>query len=383
MAERSDEIAIVGAGLIGTGIAYELAKRGASVVVFDRAEPGRAASWAGAGMLAPFSEELPDAALLELGRASLAMYPAFVDDLRARTGLDARLLPYGTLHLALDAAGLHELHAQADVYARNGGDVSLLDRRQTIGREAAVARTVAGSLFIANEAQIDNRRLGRALVAGCAALGVRFVRSAGLALEADARRVRGLRGEHGFVPARTVINAAGAWAGTLAGVPEAARVPVYPVAGEMLAIAVPHGFARSLIWHRHTYLVPRDDGRLLVGATVVERGFDTRVTAAGMSTLLNAALVAAPALGNFAVVETWAGLRPGSQDKRPYLGPTPLEGYFVAAGHHRNGILLTPITARAIADLVLTGATEISLTAFAATRHAPECPAATANTATS
>jgi glycine oxidase len=368
----SNAIAIVGAGLIGTGIAYELAKRGAPVTVFDRAEPGRAASWAGAGMLAPFSEELPDLALLELCRASLAAYPAFVDELRERTNVDPHFLRYGTLHLALDDRELRALEALAEVCARNGGDVSVLNRTQTLEREAAVSRTVAGALFIANEAQIDNRRLGRALVAACTALGVRFERTDVLALETDARRVRGLRSKHGFVPAATVINAAGAWAGAIEGVPQAARIPVFPVAGEMLAIAVPQGFARSLIWHGHTYLVPRDDGRLLVGATVVERGFDSRVTAAGLSALLTAALHAAPALGSFAVVETWAGLRPGTPDKRPYLGATLLEGYFVAAGHHRNGILLTPITARAIADLVLTGGSDIPLDAFGPARRVPE-----------
>jgi glycine oxidase len=374
------EIAIVGAGLIGTGIAYELAKRGAAVTVFDRAEPGRAASWAGAGMLAPFSEPMPDSALLDLCRMSLAAYPRFVEELRERTGLDGHLRPCGTLHLALDDPSLAGLHAAAETFARNGGDVALLDRAQTLEREAAVARGVVGSLFVANEAQIDNRRLGRALVAACTALGVRFEATDELALEADARRVRGLRSRHGFFPAHTVVNAAGAWAGAIEGVPAQARIPVFPVAGEMLAIAVPQGFARALIRHGHTYLVPRGDGRLLVGATVVERGFDARVTAAGLRELLAAALFAAPALAGFAVVETWAGLRPGTPDLRPYLGATPVEGYYVAAGHYRNGILLTPVTALAIAQLILEGRSAIDLAAFAPARAGPESRAAAAKT---
>jgi glycine oxidase len=330
-------------------------------------------------MLAPFSEELPDPALSALCRASLDAYPAFVAELRERTGVDAHLLPHGTLHVALDETQLAALAALAPVYARNGGDVHVLDRRQTLEIEPAVAGAVVGSLFIANEAQIDNRRLGRALVAASTALGVRFERVAELALESDSRRVRGLRTERGFVAATVVINAAGAWAGAIAGVPEPARIPVFPVAGEMLALAVPRGFARALIWHGHTYLVPRDDGRLLVGATVIERGFDARVTAAGLRSLLDAALLAAPSLGNFAVVETWAGLRPGTPDKRPYLGLTPIAGYVVAAGHYRNGILLTPVTAQAIAQLVLTGTSDIALDAFALSRSAPESPHVAAN----
>jgi glycine oxidase len=361
------DIAVVGAGLIGCGVAYELAKRGAQVTVFDRGEPARAASWAGAGMLAPFSEEMPDDAMLALCRESLAMYPQFVEELRERTGVDARFRADGTVHVALDESRLAELAAHAQTYRANGGTVVLLDRTETLAREPLLARDCAGALFVANEAQVDNRRLGRALVAACESLGVRFERVEGVALDADARRVRGLRTALGFTPAGTVVNAAGAWAGELPGVPENARVPVRPVAGEMLAIALPHGAVRSLVWLGHRYLVPRGDGRLLVGATVERRGFDARVTAAGMHDLLDAALAVAPALASFSVVETWAGLRPGSHDGRPYLGATALDGYVVASGHYRNGILLTPVTARAVASLVVEGFAP-ELAPFAPTR---------------
>jgi len=353
------DVAVVGAGLIGCGVAYELAKRGVAVTVFDRAEPARAASWAGAGMLAPFSEEMPDGAMLALCRESLRIYPAFVDELRERTGVDARFRRDGTLHVALDDAKLAELAAHAATYRANGGDVRMLDRGDALAREPMLARDCSGALFVANEAQVDNRRLGRALVAACEALGVRFERVDEVAVEADARRVRGLRTALGFTPAATIVNAAGAWAGELAGVPQDARVPVRPIAGEMLALAVPRGAMTALVWLGHRYLVPRGDGRLLVGATVEPRGFDARVTAAGMHDLLDAALAVAPSLATFSVVETWAGLRPGSHDGRPYLGTTALDGYVVAAGHYRNGILLTPVTARAVADVVTTGASKL------------------------
>jgi glycine oxidase len=374
------DVIVVGAGLIGLGVAYELAKHGASVTVYDRAEPARAASWAGAGMLAPFSEQMPDAAMLALCRESLAIFPEFVAELRERTGVDARFRRDGTLHVALDGARLAELAAHAPTFAANGGEVTLLDRGEALAREPMLAKDLAGGLFVANEAQVDNRRLGRALLAGCESLGVRIERVDGLALECDARRVRGLRTAYGFASAPVVVNAAGAWAGTLPGVPDAARVPVRPVAGQMLAIAIPRTAMRALVWLGHRYLVPRGDGRLLVGATVEEHGFDARVTAAGMHDLLDAALAVAPSLATFAVVETWAGLRPGSHDGRPYLGATALDGYVVACGHYRNGILLTPITARAIAELVVDGRSD-ELAPFAPARGGTEPATAPANAA--
>ncbi len=348
------------------------------MTVYDRAEPARAASWAGAGMLAPFSEQMPDAAMLALCRESLAIYPEFVAELRERTGVDARFRRDGTLHVALDRARLAELAAHAPTFAANGGEVTLVDRGEALAREPMLAKDLAGGLFVANEAQVDNRRLGRALLAGCESLGVRIERVDGLALECDARRVRGLRTAYGFASAPVVVNAAGAWAGTLPGVPDAARVPVRPVAGQMLAIAIPRTAMRALVWLGHRYLVPRGDGRLLVGATVEDRGFDARVTAAGMHDLLDAALAVAAALATFAVVETWAGLRPGSHDGRPYLGATALDGYVVACGHYRNGILLAPVTARAIAQLLAGGAAD-RLAPFAPARGGTEPATAPAN----
>ncbi len=359
----STDVVVVGAGLIGLGVAYELAKRGASVTVYDRAEPARAASWAGAGMLAPFSEAMPDGDMVTLCRTALERYPSFVDELRVRTGVDARFRREGTLHVATHEAGLATLAVAAQTFRANGGEVAMLDRAAALVREPMLARDVAGALFVANEAQVDNRRLGRALTAACALLGVRLERVETVALEADERRARGVRTNLGFAAASTVVNAAGAWAGELAGVPQRVRVPVRPVAGEMLALAVPFGAFRSLVWLGHRYLVPRADGRLLVGATVEDRGFDTRVTAAGAHDLLDAALSIAPALAGFAVVETWAGLRPGSHDGRPYLGPTALDGYVVATGHFRNGILLAPLTAALVASAIA-GETDAALAPF-------------------
>ena len=347
------DVIVVGAGLIGLGIAYELAKRDVAVTVYDRDEPARAASWAGAGMLAPFSEATPDAAMLALCRDSLALYPEFVAELRERTGVDARFRRDGTLHVALDRARLAELAAHAETFRANGGDVAMLDRGDVLAREPMLAKDLAGALFVANEAQVDNRRLGRALLAACESLG-RALRARRAARARMRRAARARRAHRARFRDRCDGDQRGGRVGRRAcpAFRTARACRVRPVAGEMLALAVPRDAVRALVWLGHRYLVPRGDGRLLVGATVESRGFDARVTAGGMHDLLDAALAVAPALASFAVVETWAGLRPGSHDGRPYLGATALDGYVVATGHFRNGILLAPITARLIADLV-------------------------------
>jgi glycine oxidase len=206
------------------------------------------------------------------------------------------------------------------------------------------------------------------LLAACENRGVRVHTGIGsLAVECDARRVLGIRTDVGFVPADTVINAAGAWAAAIPGVPEEFVPPVHPVKGQMLAIELPMGLMRRTVWVPGGYLVPRSDGRLLVGATVEAAGFDGRITAGGMHALLHAAVLAAPALRDFTVSESWTGLRPGTPDERPVLGATALDGYFIAAGHYRNGILLAPATARLIADAVQ-GAQPPAVAAFALER---------------
>ena len=222
---------------------------------------------------------------------------------------------------------------------------------------------------------MDNRRLGRALRAACAELDVPVDAHTGdVALEADGRRVLGVRGPAGFVPASHVVNAAGAWAGQLAGVPEGSRVAVTPVKGQMLALAMPRGFVRHTLWVPGAYLVPRDDGRLLVGATVEDAGYDVRVTASGVRSLLDAALRALPSLADLTVAETWAGLRPAPADGLPYVGETHTAGYFVASGHYRNGILLAPATAAGIADAIAGNAA--ALAPFSPRRDAARGPAA-------
>jgi glycine oxidase len=351
MSENAD-VAIVGAGLIGLAIAFELAERGATVRVYDRDEPARAASWAGAGMLAPYTEHVRDDALLQLGASSLAEYPHFVQRVRDAGRVDPRLRLNGVVHAAFGAEHLERLRRRAETLHARGVVCEILDRTQAIAAEPWLGPRVSGALFVEGEGYVDNRRLGRALVAACRERDVGIVRVEMLAVECDDRRTLGVRTDLGFTPSGAVINAAGAWAAIIDGIPPSARPSVEPRKGQMLALAAPVGFARHATWLADCYLVPRDDGRLLIGATDERAGFDVRVTAGGVRSLLDGVLRHAPALAGFSISEMWAGLRPGSADGRPFIGPTSRRGLFVAGGHYRNGILLAPVTARLVSDCV-------------------------------
>ncbi len=352
----ASDVAIVGGGLIGLATAFELAQRGATVRVYERGEPGHGASWAGAGMLAPYAERIEDETLLDLCRTSLAQYPAFVQRVVDAGGVKVDVSLDGIVEAAFDDERLEELTSFARELAVRNVTSDVLDRRAALLAEPALGKHTVGALIIGGQGYVDNRRLGRAILAACRAEGV-IVHApvADVAIECDERRVLGVRSALGFTPASIVINAAGAWAAHIPGVPPEAIAAVSPVKGQMLALAAPEGFLRRATWVPGAYLVPRTDGRLLIGATVEDAGFDERVTAKAVDALLHAALVAAPSLGAFTLTETWAGLRPATPDGRPFIGPTAIAGLLLATGHYRNGILLAPVTATTIASFVESG----------------------------
>jgi glycine oxidase len=375
MHQKSGDVVVVGAGLIGLSIAFELARRGASVRVYDRAEPARAASWAGAGMLAPYTERIADEALLELCAASLTQYPTFVERVRDASGIDSHLRLDGVLYAAFEQEGFELLRRHGEQLRARGVACEMLDRARMLAAEPWLGAAVTGGLLKSGEGHVDNRRLGRALVAACTSRSVPVERSFTIKVECDSRRVLGVRTDRGFNGARAVVNACGAWSSQLGGVPEACVPQIQPVKGQMIALNVPAGFVTRATWVPGAYLVPRDDGRLLVGATVESTGFDERVTSGGIHELLHAALAAAPALSAFTVTESWSGLRPGTPDGLPVLGATALEGYYLATGHYRNGILLAPATARSIADAVESG-DSVALAPFSIARFGTKAASA-------
>jgi glycine oxidase len=346
-------IVVVGAGIVGLCAAYELAKRGAKVHVVEAADSAASSSWMGAGMLAPFSDAASEEEEQFL-TAALSLYQVFVKELHKRTGIDPFLRLDGIIEIACDEAGAMRLRDRAAALMDRGIHAHWFDAYEARDIEPAIGpEKLLGASLIEDEGQIDSRYLGRALRAACVDEGVILEEQTGpVSLETSANAAVGVRAGERFLLAETVVNAAGAWAGQLSGVPEHLRIPIVPVKAEMLSLDMPQRVLKRPTTIDGVYVIPRTDGSLLIGENAVDDGFDRDVDAAAIERLRAKAVRALPVLAELTVSETWAALRPRSPNLRPYIGRTELEGYYVAAGHYRHGILLAPTTALAIANVI-------------------------------
>jgi glycine oxidase len=373
MLHQPADAVVVGGGVIGLGIAWRATQAGMTVTVVDEA-PGRGASWAAAGMLAPVTElHYGEDELLALNLASAARWPGFAAEVEEASGQPVGYRPGGTLAVARDADDIAALEDLYRFQLRCGLDVQRLRSRECRQLEPGLHPSIRGGVLAAGDHQVDNRALVLALLGACERAGVRMLagRVAELATQAD--RVTGVVLAGGEAhSAGTVVLAAGCWSGRLGGLAAEALVPVRPVKGQLLYLRGPadrplcSGNVRGL----EVYVVPRGDGRVVVGATVEEQGFDTTVTAGAVHDLLRAALELLPDTAELELLETVVGLRPGSPDNAPMLGPAGPEGLVVATGHYRNGILLTPVTADAIAELLATGRVPEAIAPFGPGRFA-------------
>ena len=351
---------IIGAGVMGLGIAWRLAQAGCSVAVYDRAEAGRGASWAAAGMLAAAVETEPgEEALLALTLESQCMWPAFARELEAVSGISVAYRDEGTIVVALTRDDAEQLRFTFGFQKSLGLDLEWLSGAEARRREPHLRPGISGAVFSPRDHQVDNRRLARALAEAARNAGaVLYEHDPVREVEITGGRVIAAVTEHRREPADVIVLAAGAWSREIAGIPTAHLPPVRPIKGQVLALEMDpaNPLLHHVVWlPRGGYLVPRRDGRLVVGGTVEERGFDDRITAGGLLALIEGAWRAVPGIEELAVIETWVGFRPGSRDDAPMLGPSGIDGLVVATGHHRNGILLTPLTAVAVSDYVLTG----------------------------
>lgn len=360
MASSTTPIIIIGGGINGLAIAWRLAEAGRSVDVYDAGAIGpgtRGATWASGGMLAANVEAEPgEEALTALCLDSQQRWPAFREQLEAASGISVGYRDEGIMVIATNRDETAALRHHYDYQVGLGLTLEWLTAADARRREPHLGRNVTAAVYSPNDHQAENRDVLRALAVAAERAGARLHPHMPVdALETAGGRATGVRIAGEVRPAAAVVLAAGAWCGSIAGVPAEAKPPVRPLKGQMLAVQMDPAapILTHVVWAPTTYLIPRLDGRLLIGATVEERGFDDSITAGGLLTLLDRAWRALPTIEELPIVETWAGFRPTSRDDAPIFGPTPVDGLFLATGHHRNGILLAPMTADAVSAAVL------------------------------
>jgi len=348
------DVIIIGGGIIGLSLSIELRKRGASVLVVERGEPGREASYAAGGMLANCGDETPEL-LQSLATASAEMYPEFVHELQDESGMNVDLRDQGTLLFPPTGHGAKRIKSAHPLSA------------PLTELEPALAPACLPPVFL-KERSVCPRALVAAALQSAKHRGVDVSSgTAVISLDVSNGRTTGVTTNKTSYRAVKVVNCAGAWAGQI----PPHNFPTRPVNGQMVCFAMPsRDLLRHVIRTPEIYLIPRSDGRLLAGATVEEAGFDKRIVPHTIQQLSRAALTLLPALKDTRVLEAWAGLRPGTPDNLPVLGATPTPGYYVATGHFRDGILLAPITARVIAKVMMGEMPDYDLSAFSAERFA-------------
>jgi glycine oxidase len=355
------DVAIVGAGIIGMAVAWRARERGMTVALLERDVPGQATSRVAAGMLAPVVEvEFGQAGrrLLELGLRSAAMWPTFASELEARAELAVGLMRTGTLLIARDEDDARELERQLAFRESLGLAVARLRPSEAREREPALSPVMRLALEAPDDHSVDPRAVLAALERACELAGVEVLAHSPVArveLDDAGERVTGVALADGrCVRAEHVVLAAGPWSDGIEGVPPAARVPVRPVKGQILRLRDPAGpgLLRRVVRFRHGYLVPRADGRYILGATVEERGFELSPTAGGAYELLRDAHELVPGVSELEIEELSVGLRPGTPDNGPAIGPAAVPGLIWASGHYRNGILLAPLTAELVVGVI-------------------------------
>lgn len=351
-------VVVVGGGAVGCAVARRLAGEGRRVVVVERGRPGSEATWAAGGMLAPLGEAPEPGPFLELALRSLDLYPEFVRELAEETGIDPGFRSCGKLLATFGEEGERRLRDRWRWQREAGFDVAWMDGDRAREIEPGLSPEVRAALHLPGDAVVNNRLLGEALWRGAETRGVvLYAGEEAAEVERADGAVRGVRLASGVrLPADVVVVAAGAWSGRLGGLPR--ELPVRPVRGQMLALAAEGPPIRGIVAGPGAYLIPRTAGppRVVVGATEEEVGFRRGTTAPAQKRLLAAARELVPGLGRASVVERWHGFRPGTPDDLPVIGADPeVEGLIYATGHYRNGILLTPVTAELVSELVREG----------------------------
>ena len=349
---RSYDAIIAGGGLIGGAIALELARNDLRVSLFDAREPGQEASWASAGILSPAPENPWMISMVPIGKVSLAMYPEFIAEVQELSGIATGYRDKGTVEALFSWHAREELNTIVALHRGLGLKAEAISAKEARELEPALSEEVEAAVLRPQEASVDNRLLANALIEAAKMSGAEI--HSGAALEgiwSEGSQCRGAIVNGEKISAKHTIVAAGAFSSQIAGASEYA--PVSPAKGQMVSLRCAAAKIDRVLWSERIYVVPRNDGRILCGATVEHVGFDKTVTASGMHANLDAVIELAPVLATAQVEESWAGLRPDTPDHLPIIGPTEIAGLLIATGHFRSGVLLTPITAKLIAEFIL------------------------------
>ncbi|MBN1488917.1 MAG: glycine oxidase ThiO [Phycisphaerae bacterium] len=374
-ANNTSDVLVIGGGVIGLAIARRLAIDGVSVTLLEKDRIGLSSSWAAAGVLAAANWHRQDA-MVRFQRKSLAMMPTFCETLHAVSGIDPEYVRCGSLELLFEDQKFRMAMSEVDAAAAQHDEhdepiVQLLTPAQVQAFEPKVTGNLLGAKRCTATAQVRNSRLVPALAAAARAAGVRIhegTEATGLCREQN--RIIGARSASDIWHAGHTILCAGAWSSLLDESLRAA-VDVFPVRGQVLLLAMPSLPLAHVVKHRKCYVVPRRDGLFLVGSTVEpDAGFASEATAEGVQSLSTQAIRLVPSLARATFVRAWAGLRPGTRDRRPYIGPVPgFDGLFAATGHYRTGIGLAPLTAEVVTELVRCGSSNEDLSVFLPARR--------------
>ncbi|NJM61219.1 MAG: glycine oxidase ThiO [Oscillatoriales cyanobacterium RU_3_3] len=351
----SQDILIIGGGIIGLSLAVELKLRGASVTVISE-NFQQAAARAAAGMLAPQAEQIPPSPMLDFCLESRALYPAWIEKLEAITGLPTGYWPSGIIAPVCEGEAYEKPES-------SGLNSQWLDKDAIRQHQIGLGEKVIGGWWYPEDGQVDNRALFQALQSAIKELQIEIVRERAIELIRQGNKIFGVETEAEKIQADRYVLATGAWSEKLL------DIPICPRKGQMLSVSVPKNYPvtqplQTVLFGKGIYIVPRQDGRIIIGATSENVGFQEGNTPAGMQSLLAGAIKLYPELQNYPVQEFWWGFRPATPDELPILGASAWENLTLATGHYRNGILLAPVTAKLLGDLILTGKSDPLLAAF-------------------
>lgn len=380
---KAFDVIIVGGGIIGASIAFELARKGVSVLLLDRQQPGLEASWAAAGMLSPAPEASEAALLVPFARESRKLYPEFISSIEETSGLSVESRQCSALEIFLAPEGEAERDQRVAEIRSHGISAEPIPLSEALRKEPLLNPAARAAVLIPDEMYVEPRTLTQVTLAATKKSGAEIrVGSEVISIVTDQSRCEGVlvaasaTMKAGTISARAgekihagkIVIAAGSFSGSIGWVERYA--PTHPVRGQMVALRTAAGGLRCVLRSDHGYVVPRENGLCVAGSTLENAGFVKQVTPGGLGKILEAAIELIPELEKAAITETWSGLRPGTPDHLPIVGPTDVEGLFIATGHYRNGILLAPATAKSMSELICEGKSSIEVGNFSPMRFA-------------